>query len=135
MDRLIPLFGAYRKFYHRRPRPELERRYLRERLRKGEAVVFLAEERGEAVGFTLLYPLFSSLSMRPVWLLNDLYVRPTHRRSGIGRALLRRARTFARQTGAEYLTLETAIDNPAQNLYEAEGWVRDRAFLHYERRA
>jgi len=135
LDRLLPLFGAYREFYRRTAEPARERSFLAERIPKGEAVVFLAESNGTAVGFTLLYPLFSSLSLRPVWVLNDLYVRPDARRTGVGAALLRHARQFAHDTGAEYLTLETARDNPAQRLYEAEGWKRDEAFLHYERDA
>ncbi len=97
--------------------------------------MFLAEQAGDVVGFTLLYPSFSSISLRPIWVLNDLYVLPGCRRNGVGRALLRRARRYARETRAEYLTLETAVDNPARSLYESEGWVRDVSFLHYERRA
>jgi ribosomal protein S18 acetylase RimI-like enzyme len=134
VDRLVPLFGAYRAFYHEHPDPSRERRYLSERLDRGEAVVFLAEDRGRAVGFTLLYPSYSSVSLRPIWVLNDLYVRPESRRGGVGGRLLVAAREFARASGAEYITLETAVDNPAQRLYEAHGWTRDSAFLHYELR-
>jgi GNAT superfamily N-acetyltransferase len=65
--------------------------------------------------------------------LNDLFVVPDARRRGVGTRLLRRAREFARDAGAEYLTLETARDNPAQKLYEADGWKLDTQFLHYER--
>jgi len=133
VEQLVPLFGAYREFYRRTPDPERERAFLAERIPKGESVVFLAEENGTAVGFTLLYPLYSSLSLRPVWVLNDLYVRPEARGRGVASRLLRRARRFARDTDAEYITLETARDNPAQRLYEAEGWKREEQFLHYER--
>jgi GNAT superfamily N-acetyltransferase len=131
---LVPLFGAYRAFYRQRAEPRTEHAYLVERISREEAVVFLAERSGEAIGFTLLYPSFSSISLRPIWVLNDLFVRPTERRNGVGALLLRRAVEFARSSGAEYLTLETAKDNPAQRLYEAEGWRRDEEFLHYERR-
>lgn len=131
---LVPLFGAYREFYRQRADPRAEGEYLTERISRKEAVVFLAERSGEALGFTLLYPSFSSISLRPIWVLNDLYVRPAERRSGVGARLLRHAVEFARENGAEYLTLETAKDNPAQRLYEAEGWRRDEEFLHYERR-
>jgi GNAT superfamily N-acetyltransferase len=131
---LVPLFGAYREFYHQRAEPRVEQDYLVERIVQEEAVVFLAERSTEAIGFTLLYPSFSSLSLRPIWVLNDLFVRPSERRNGVGALLLRRAVEFARARGAEYLTLETAKDNPAQRLYEAEGWRRDEEFLHYELR-
>jgi GNAT superfamily N-acetyltransferase len=134
VDRLVPLFGAYREFYRERRAPAVERKYLRKRIVRDEAVVFLAEMGGTAVGFTLLYPSFSSISLRPIWVLNDLYVLPERRRRGVAAWLLRRAHRFAVQTGADYLTLETAKDNPAQRLYEAEGWTRDERFLHYERK-
>ena len=129
---LVPLFGAYREFYRERRDPEAERTFLAARLAAGEAVVFLAERGGAIAGFTLLYPSFSSVSLRPIYVLNDLFVVPTHRRQGVGAALLRAAVAFARERGASYLTLETAKDNPAQRLYEAEGWRRDAEFLHYE---
>jgi GNAT superfamily N-acetyltransferase len=133
VPRLVPLFGAYREFYRQRAQPQAEQEYLVERIAREQAVVFLAERSSELVGFTLLYPSFSSISLRPIWVLNDLFVQPPERRNGVGALLLRRAVEFARSTGAEYLTLETAKDNPAQRLYEAEGWRRDVEFLHYER--
>ncbi|MGA8302681.1 MAG: GNAT family N-acetyltransferase [Thermoplasmata archaeon] len=132
LDRVLLLFGAYREFYERKPDPDRERTFLLERLDRDECVIFVAESGRRAIGFTLLYPLFSSLSLRPTWVLNDLYVLPEHRRRGVAARLLIEAREFARATGAEYLTLETARENPAQRLYEAEGWKRDDLFLHYE---
>jgi ribosomal protein S18 acetylase RimI-like enzyme len=134
LPHLVALFGAYREFYRQTPTPADEREFLAARLEREEAVVFLAERDGAAVGFTLLYPSFSSLSLRPIWVLNDLYVLPAERRHGVGALLLRHALEFARASGADYLTLETAKDNPARRLYEAEGWRRDEEFLHYERR-
>jgi ribosomal protein S18 acetylase RimI-like enzyme len=132
LDRVVPLFGAYREFYERTQDPAQERAFLLERLDRDECVIFVAESGRRAIGFTLLYPMFSSLSLRPTWVLNDLYVLPEHRRHGVAARLLAEAREFARATGAEYLTLETARENPAQHLYEAEGWKRDELFLHYE---
>jgi ribosomal protein S18 acetylase RimI-like enzyme len=132
VELVLPLFEAYREFYHRGPDPSRERTFLIKHLERNECVVFLAESDGRAVGFTLLYPMFSSLSLRPTWVLNDLYVIPAVRRTGVGARLLARAAEFGRETRAEYLTLETARDNPAQRLYEAEGWKRDELFFHYE---
>jgi ribosomal protein S18 acetylase RimI-like enzyme len=131
---LVPLFGAYREFYRQTRDPTRERAFLAERLERDESVVFLAEARGVPLGFTQLYPLFSSISMRRIWVLNDLYVVPAARKGGIGAQLLTRATEFARETEADYLVLETANDNPAQRLYEAQGWTRDVEFLHYERK-
>lgn len=132
LERVVPLFGAYRQFYRQSRDPEGERRFLAERLARAECVIFLAESGGTVVGFTLLYPMFTSVTMGPTWVLNDLYVLPESRRRGVGARLLARAKEFGRETRAHYLTLETARDNPAQRLYEAEGWKRDEQFLHYE---
>jgi ribosomal protein S18 acetylase RimI-like enzyme len=132
LDRVLPLFGAYLEFYRRRRDPGRERGFLRDRLQRGECTVFVAESDGRTVGFTLLYPLYSSLSQRRIWLLNDLYVLPEFRRHGVASQLLARAQSWGVETDADYLTLETAHDNPAQHLYEARGWKRDEQFLHYE---
>jgi len=88
---------------------------------------------GALAGFTQLYPSFSSTSMQPLYILNDLYVVPAARRLGVGRALLERARAFAAGAGAATLVLQTAITNlPAQTLYELLGWRRDELYYTYE---
>ncbi len=133
LDRLAPLFDAYRVFYEQPSDLAAARAYLWERLRNLESVIFLALDRDQALGFTQLYPSFSSVSLERVWILYDLYVVPEARRQGIGRALMGRARTFARESGAKALLLETAVDNlAAQALYESLGYVRDTGFYHYE---
>jgi ribosomal protein S18 acetylase RimI-like enzyme len=132
VDRLVPLFGAYREFYHRPADPDGSRRFLSERLARAESVVYLAEKESTVLGFMQLYPTFASLSMKPWWVLYDLYVIPSARHGGVASLLLDRAKQLARETGADGISLETAVDNPAQKLYEAHGWKRDDGFLHYE---
>lgn len=133
LEVLIPLFEAYRRFYRRPPDAAGSRRFLSERFENGESVVFLASLAGDGVGFTQLYPLFSSLGLCPVWLLNDLYVVDGARRHGVARALLRAAREHATDSGARGLLLQTAVDNSAaQMLYESDGWTRQNGFYWYE---
>jgi ribosomal protein S18 acetylase RimI-like enzyme len=133
LDRLTPLFDAYRVFYEQPSDLAAARAYLWDRLRNLESVIFLALDRNQALGFTQLYPSYSSVSLERVWILYDLYVVPEARQRGIGRALMERARAFARESGAKALLLETAVDNlAAQALYESLGYVRDTGFYHYE---
>jgi ribosomal protein S18 acetylase RimI-like enzyme len=132
LDALAPLFDSYRQFYREPPDPHGSREFLAQRLARGESVVFLARHAGAVVGFVQLYPTFSSTTVRPLWVLNDLYVVPEARRKGVGSHLLERAKELARDSKAAAVILETAVDNPAQKLYEALGWKRDREFLHYE---
>jgi len=133
LDAVAPLFDAYRQFYGQRPDPAAARAFLAERLSRGESVIFVAvAPDGEALGFTQLYPSFSSVSLRRLWILNDLFVRPGVRRGGVGRRLLERAREWAVETEAKGLSLATAVTNSAaQALYEACGWRRDDEFRYY----
>lgn len=134
---IVPLFDGYRQFYKQPSDLEGARHFLSARLKENSSVIFLAlrtNQNGEpqACGFTQLYPSFSSVSMKPLWILNDLFVMPETQHSGIGQALLERARTFAAETKSKGLTLTTAIDNyTAQALYKTAGWKRDEEFYVY----
>jgi GNAT superfamily N-acetyltransferase len=135
LDDAAPLFDAYRQFYGQRSDVAAARAFLDERLRREESVIFIAvadEDGGDALGFTQLYPSFSSVSLKRLWVLNDLFVGPNVRRGGVGRRLLDRAREWAIETGAKGLVLATAVDNgKARALYESCGWQRDDEFQHY----
>jgi GNAT superfamily N-acetyltransferase len=134
LDTLVPLFDAYRRFYGQPSDLAGARAFLADRFKRGESVIFLAVVDGAIVGFTQLYPSFSSVSMKRLWVLNDLFVTPDARKSGAGRALLERAERWAAETGAKGLTLSTQITNlTAQRLYEACGWTKDDEFIHYHR--
>jgi GNAT superfamily N-acetyltransferase len=132
LDTLSVLFDGYRQFYRQPPDVEAARAFLQARLANEESVIFLASGEPGGMGFTQLYPTFSSVSMKRLWILNDLFVAPHARKLGVGEALLERARTFAGETGAKGLMLETAVDNlTAQRLYERLGWERETEFYMY----
>jgi GNAT superfamily N-acetyltransferase len=78
----------------------LERALFSER----PAAEALIAERGEQVaGYALFFPTFSSfLAIQGVW-LEDLFVRPAHRRGGVGRALLAAVAARLRERGGERL--------------------------------
>jgi ribosomal protein S18 acetylase RimI-like enzyme len=133
LDALTPLFDGYRVFYGKPSDPATARAFLRERLSNDESVIFLARDAdGSALGFTQLYPCFSSVSARRLWILNDLFVALDARRRGVARALLERAREHGQETGVVRLILQTAHDNTqAQALYESLGWVRQGGMYEY----
>jgi GNAT superfamily N-acetyltransferase len=132
LDVVAGLFDGYRQFYEQVSDLVAARNFLRARFEHGQSVVLLAESQGQAVGFTQLYPSFSSVSMARVFVLNDLFVAPTARRLGVGEALLTAAADHARQFGAVRLSLTTDVQNlPAQALYESMGWARDQKFYAY----
>lgn len=124
--RVAPLFDAYRMFYGQPSDLARADAFLRQRLARDESTLLLAERDGLALGFTQLYPLFSSVRTARLWLLNDLYVAGIARRQGVARALLDAAAEFARGRGAAGLMLETGRDNePARALYRGAGWSED----------
>jgi len=67
------------------------------------AEALIAERGREVAGYALFFPTFSSfLAIQGIW-LEDLFVRPAHRRAGIGKALLGAVATRARERGGERL--------------------------------
>lgn len=134
LDLVAPLFDAYRQFYAQPADLALSRRFLAERFQHAESVILLAlnEADGEGVGFTQLYPLFSSVRATRRYLLNDLFVTPARRRFGVAAALLHAATAHARAMGVSGMSLSTANDNvAAQRLYESMGWELEQGFREY----
>ncbi|PRX54479.1 GNAT family N-acetyltransferase [Flagellimonas meridianipacifica] len=131
LESIVPLFDAYRIFYGQPSDLEAARTFLNERFGRNENKLFLAQSKGEPLGFTQLYKTFSSVSLMPFYILNDLYVASNHRNKGVGKALLEHAQLFCKKEGFKGLALETALDNPAQKLYETLEWELDKSYLHY----
>jgi GNAT superfamily N-acetyltransferase len=86
------------------------------------ASALIAELDEERAGFALFYRTFSTWECRPGIWLEDLYVPPRHRRSGVGRALLSRVARVAVEQGCTRLEW-AALDwnTPALDFYRALG--------------
>ena len=122
---VIGLFDKYRVFYKKLSGPGLAEQFIKARLSNNESVIFVALDGDLPIGFTQLYPKYSSVSAVKNWILNDLYVEPSYRKQGIGEALIKTAMDFAKGDGATYVQLETAVDNcTAQSLYEGIGFEK-----------
>lgn len=135
---IAPLFDAYRQFYQQSGDLQRAFSFLADRLGNAESVIFFCHPRGDrtsVAGFTQLYPIFSSVSVARVWVLNDLFVAASARRSGIARLLLSAADQHARETGAIGIQLETQHTNVgAQALYKSFGYEQANDTQHYWRR-
>ncbi len=67
------------------------------------AEAMIAEADGEAIGYAIYFPTFSSfLAIQGIW-LEDIYVRPSHRKAGAGRALLAAVAARLRERGGQRL--------------------------------
>lgn len=129
---LALLFDAYRQFYAQSSDVAGAVDFLTQRFDQQQSTIFVAESLEKLIGFTQLYPSFSSTRMAPIFILNDLFVTADARKQGAASALLRAAAGYARSQGALRITLSTAHDNlTAQALYEREGWTADTMFRTY----
>jgi RimJ/RimL family protein N-acetyltransferase len=113
--------------------PVAERRYLRAVRRSPHAAVFVAEAPEGLVGRLSVArdPHPASFHVADLGLM----VARSHRRLGIGRALLTRAADWARESGVAKLELHVFPDNaPAIALYESFGFVREGYRRNHYRR-
>ena len=132
LNELAPLFDAYRVFYQKDSDLTRAMAFLKERLEKKDSVIFIALLNETVVGFTQLYPLFSSTKMRPLWLLNDLFVAKEHRRKNISKGLIKAAQEHCKVTKAAGLSLETEKSNiPGNSLYPKMGFDLDQEHKVY----
>ena len=132
IDAVLPLFNMYRAFYGEPTRGVAARAFMRERWILGESKLIVAEAAGKIVGFTQLFPSFSSVTLQRLWILNDLFVIEAVRGKGAGRKLLEAAADFGRATFAKQLFIEGALANTAaRGLYEDFGFVPNAEYAYY----
>ncbi len=135
LEALSVLFDQYRVFYQQASDLDGARLFLEKRFGDRDSIIFAASDSEQLVGFTQLYPSFSSVSMKRVWILNDLFVTFSHRNKGVARLLMAIARQYAEETGAIRIILATQQSNyAAQALYESLGYEKDEVFDHYSLR-
>jgi ribosomal protein S18 acetylase RimI-like enzyme len=132
LEQVSKLFDQYRTFYKQASDLEAARAFMRERFQKHDSTILVACEHDLIVGFTQLYPSFSSVSMKRTWILNDLFVEEAFRKKGIARLLMSAAENFARETASARIVLSTQISNiAAQSLYASLGYSQNNDFYHY----
>lgn len=125
LDDLVPLFNDYRIFYRQKSNTIAVKDFLKERLTKQDSIIYITYINNIAVGFTQLYFLYSSVSMKPMYVLNDLYIDINYRNKNIGTTLINKAKALCKKKGYKGLIIQTENTNPAQHLYQREGFVKD----------
>ncbi|WP_164704354.1 GNAT family N-acetyltransferase [Blastococcus litoris] len=111
--------------------------YIREREPEQEAAWLRAVDRNRALwsdnlARTTVVELDGAAAGYAMWAVVDgtatvvtLHVRPTHRRHGLGRALLDLLTDDVRRAGHRELALGVHRENPARHLYESAGFTPD----------
>jgi ribosomal protein S18 acetylase RimI-like enzyme len=133
---VVELFNKYRIFYDQVSDLNLAKKYIQERLNKNESIIFIAfVDTGSLkmpIGFTQLYPNYSSIRAVKNWTLNDLFVEQEYRKMGVGELLINKVIDFAEKNEAIKIELSTRVDNKtAQSLYEKVGFERQQPDEEY----
>ena len=121
---LSELFDQYRVHYGEASDANRSACWLEEHLGTNRLRVFVADDSRRFVGLAITMEVPASLRLGHFWQIRDLFVLPTHRRRGIGRALLASVRSAAIDSGALRLVLQTEAENdPALRLYADSGYT------------
>lgn len=134
LDLLTPLFIKYREFYGELPFPDSSRKFLETRLKRKESVIYLAlaDDEDKLLGYCQLFSSYSSLSLKRVWILNDIFVAEDARRMLVADRLLQTAKQMAKETNAVRMRVATSVSNEvAQKTYESIGFREDIRFKNY----
>jgi GNAT superfamily N-acetyltransferase len=101
--------------------PDHARSAIADAISDQSAAILVAEHRGELLGFCTAYLDLNSVRFGPRCWVEDLAVSPEHRSEGLGKALLDRAKDWARERGATHLELDSAeTREDAHRFYERE---------------
>lgn len=124
---LLPLMRAYCDFYEVSPSDDALLSLTRALIAdpEHEGVQLIARDGGSAVGFATIYWSWATTIAARIGVMNDLYVAPEARGTGLADALVDACAAECRRLGAEQLTWQTAKDNVrAQRVYDRIGAAR-----------
>jgi len=130
-DAVAPLIADYQRFYSvDDPDDTRNRAFFSRFLGTSDAGCILgAWDNGRLLGYACLYYTASSVEAEDIIILNDLYVVPDARSTGVGRRLIEATREVARTRKLRRVRWSTAVDNRrAQRLYETMGAERTTWF-------
>lgn len=106
--------------------------FFRDLLRRGTSELFVAEDKGERVGYVFVGESQDLFTNTNHLLIYDLYVVPERRSRGIGRLLLAKAEQYAALRHFDRISLHVFTTNPvALHLYESMGY-RTEAMVMYK---
>lgn len=129
---LAKLLAEYQVFYGAKPDKDHNLNFLKKFINSNEGVFFIAKDETGFIGYSSLYFSYSSVSARPIAILNDLYVNPDARNKGCGQKLIDYSITYAKELGMNQVRWCTPIQNEqAQKLY-AKYHANQTHWFHYD---
>ncbi len=135
LDDLLPLMRAYCEFYEVAPSDAallaMSRALIADPQHEGLQLI-ARDPDGVAVAFATIFWTWQTLSASRAAVMNDLFVAPSARGTGLAEALIAACSDAARAHGAPQLTWQTAKANlRAQAVYDRVG-ARRSEWLDYD---
>jgi GNAT superfamily N-acetyltransferase len=129
LTELLPLMRAYCNFYEVAPSDDellsLSRALLADP--EHEGIQLLARDEGRADGFATIFWSWATTSAERIGVMNDLFVAPEARGTGLAAALIESCRAECAARGVGKLTWQTAPDNAAaMKVYDRVGATREQ---------
>jgi GNAT superfamily N-acetyltransferase len=135
LPELLPLMRGYCDFYEVAPTDEallaMSRALIADPAREGVQLI-ARDAQGKAIGFATIFWSWSTSHAARIGIMNDLFVEPAARGTGVAEALIDECVERARTRGAAVLAWQTALDNHrAQKVYDRIGGRRSQ-WLDYD---
>lgn len=131
---IVPIMEEYRAFCGFESQPATTQTFLHHLIEDNKSSLFLAieEQTQQVMGFVNLYPSYSTLALKPIFILNDLAVSSKFRGRGVAKTLMNGALDFAKESGAIRVEFKTEVTNSrAQALYQSLGFKIDSDNVYY----
>ncbi len=128
IEEIAELVKKYREFYKVSAQDINEiKNFIHERLSNLDSKIFVArnEDTGNLIGFIQLYPLFSTVSLKRQWMLNDFYVLETERKKGVGTMLMNAVFEYFKDKAKGCILVTDKTNTTAKEFYNKLGWKTD----------
>ena len=123
LENVTKIVMKYRKFYGVENQSENEvRDFMRARIENNQSKIFLTFADSKVIGFIQLYPSYSTVSLKPQWILNDFYVDENFRKQGNGKKLMSFVKEYFRDKAKGFILVTDKSNETAKKFYEANGW-------------
>lgn len=123
LTQVVKIVMKYREFYGVDVQDEAAvTQFIKARMENEQSKIFIAEEEGEVVGFIQLYPSYSTVSLKPQWVLNDFYVLPDYRKKGCGGQLMDFVKDYFSDKAKGFILVTDKTNSTAKAFYEKNGW-------------
>jgi glycosidase/GNAT superfamily N-acetyltransferase len=99
--------------------------FLQDKINNAGYTLYFAEKDGTPVAFAGLYPIYSSVTLKKQWLLNDFYVSQNCRGQGIGTALMNEIKASLKAEAQGIILVTSDKNAEAKAFYEANGFSSD----------